>query len=120
MVNSKTIRPETDGIDANTPINSIRISRSVSKSSYTSVSTTGSYYLSFSDKGNSFLHKIRPYLLGTVPDNSIGKNRKHNNQKEYLENMSDNPDEFVDKTNDDDNSTNVSAFNIQFIENNEK
>ena len=108
MVNSKQIRPDTDGLDTNIPVNSIRISRSMSKSSSTSISTTGLYYLSFADKDNSFLHKIRPYLLDPLIDNEIGKNQKHDNVTKDLGQMSDNSDEIVDENNDDGNSTKVS------------
>ena len=74
IVNDKIIRPEVDGIDPNLPINTIRISRSQTKSSPTTNATTGSYYLSFTDKDHPLLQKLGGQLLGSSVDN--GNNGK--------------------------------------------
>ena len=88
MVNSKIIRPEIDGIDSNGNINTIRVSRVMSKSSFNSVSTAGSYYLSFADKDKSFLQKMCPYLLGLEIENTTVKTKKCANPGKQTEETS--------------------------------
>ena len=106
LVNSSIIRPDTEGIEANVDMSTVRICPTTSNSSSNPSSTSGSFYFSFVNKDNCFLEKLCPYVQH--PEGLICKSKVHENQDKNARKMFNHLDDIDSDPNEDDDASKVS------------
>ena len=105
-MNSSKIRPETEGIETNVDMSTIRICPFTSNSSSNSSSTSGSYYFSFVNKDNPFQEKLCPYVQH--PEGSICTSKVHEDQVKTSRKLNNYLDDIDRDPNEDDEAVKVS------------